>query len=300
MALTYSGYIQDVVQPLIVDTVYNRSMEELYSLFTKGTPLGGDKITQKVRTAWTSNVANYTTSDSSDPATSAQTMVSAYWNKLYTHGSVEIEKISINESRNGGGDLDIVRDAIAQEAKALMNKVFANIIAQFKSDIDSASAYSDASLSRSTYATLASYEEVTDTAITVALFRGMVNGATLLKNTGGVQNYVALMEQAVYNKFRPLAGAINSWVINDAKVAPQVLGYQDVGNFEGCQIATPSGMTTGDVLLVRKQDAIILEHRPIEVEQVDSGKDTVKFVLKVGVNGYVNNPGFQGKMTDKD
>jgi hypothetical protein len=301
MAVDYSNYIQDVVEPLIVDTVFNRGMEELYGLFVKGTPKGGDKITQKVRTAWTSNVDNYTTSDSTNPASSSQTLVTATWDKLYTHATVEIENIEINEARNGGADLDLVKDAILQETKALMNKIFVNCMTQIKADVDSTSAYSDAALDRSTYPTLASYEEDTDTPITVDLWRGMVNGTTLLKNTGPLAGYVALVEQAVYNKFRPLAAALNSWNINDASAgASAVMGYQELGNFEGANVVSPVGMTTGDVLLLRRQDVVILEHRPLEVEQVASGKDSVKFVLRAGVNAYVNNPGFQGKMTDKD
>ncbi len=293
----YSNYIQDVIEPKINDTVFNRMVEDLQKIFTLGTPRDGSKITEVIRTSWSSNVANFTAASSTDPASSTQTLVQATWDKTYTHGVVEVPRIKINESKDSG--LDLVADAIAQEAKALSNKLFVNCITQIKADIDSTATYSDAALDRSTYPTLASYEEDTDTPITLDIMRAMINGVTLLKNTGPLSGYVGLVEQAVYNKLKPLAAALNTWNVNDSS-KPNVLGYTEMGNFEGLDIVVPVGLTTGDVFMIRKEDAIFLPHRAFEVEQVASGNDNVKFKLTAGLNAYVKNPGFQGKMTDKD
>jgi hypothetical protein len=131
----------------------------------------------------------------------------------------------------------------------------------------------------------------------------MITGTTLLKNCGPLSGYVCLMEQAVYNVFRPLAAAVNSWTGQVQAGRPEDTGYPEVGNFEGLDIVDPremAGMTTGDVYMLRKQDVRFTEHRPLEIVQVPSGRDSAKFVIRYGLNVHVVHPGFQGKMLNKD
>jgi len=45
---------------------------------------------------------------------------------------------------------------------------------------------------------------------------------------------------------------------------------------------------------------LFTEHRPLEMEQVPSDADSVKVVIRYGLNVHVVNPGFQGKMLNKD
>ena len=293
----YGVYIRDVVEPGINNTVFNRVVEDLSKIFTQGKPVAGSKITETIRTSYSSNVLNFTKASSADPASGTQVLKDATWNKVYTKGRVSVSKIDISESGDGG--LSLIKDAVETESRALSNKLFVNVMTQIKADVDSTGNYSDAALSRSTYPTLASYENAVNTPITIALMRGMIDGVTLLKNTGGLQNYVCLMEQAVYNKLKPLAAALNTWNVSDA-TKPSMLGFGQMGNFEGLEIVTPLGLTTGDVLMLRKQDVIFTPHRPYEVEQKQSSDDNVNFVITTGLNVHVKNPGLQGKMTDKD
>jgi hypothetical protein len=110
-----------------------------------------------------------------------------------------------------------------------------------------------------------------------------------------------MYEQSVYNKVNPLMGAVNDWVKNDAPAGDGgSTGFQPTRNFEGVDIMIGKGMTTGDVLMVRKQNLKITEHRPLEIEQTDSGADVEQFVIRFGINARVQNPGDSGKMTDKD
>ena len=122
------------------------------------------------------------------------------------------------------------------------------------------------------------------------------------KNCGPISGYVGLMEHSVYNTFRALAAALHTWnSANDNK--PVNMGWPEMGNFEGLDIVHPSelpGLTTGDVFMLRREDVRLTHHRPLEIEQVPSGRDTVEFVIRVGINIHVIHPGFQGKMTDKD
>ena len=59
-------------------------------------------------------------------------------------------------------------------------------------------------------------------------------------------------------------------------------------------------MTTGQVFFLRPRDLRIKYHRDIEIEKVPSGRDSMKWVIRCGVNGFYLNPGFAGKQVDKD
>ena len=183
------------------------------------------------------------------------------------------------------------------EMGQLFEVIYDSVWAQVRKDIDSsATAYSDASLSRSTYATLASTEETTDTPITLQLLRTHSNTVLLNKSTDKSQ-YQWIFESAVMNRFEPLVAILHSWQAGGPGYAA---GFQSPGSFESVPVFSPKGMTTGDVFFMRKQDFMIKKHRDLEIEQVESGRDSAKFVMRVGINAYVENPGFAGKMYTKD
>lgn len=300
MTADYNEFIQRVLNPEVVDTVFKRDMDMLERLFPNSSPLGGDRLTEKFEAARTSPAAAYTKADV-NPAAASNTLIKPYWAKKFYHTSCEIEGIDIANAKKGGFDLDLVRREITQETRSLMDVVFSAFMTQLKADVDATATYSDGALSRTTYSTLASYEEATDTAITVALMRGMINSAMLLKNCGPREGYVILCEEAVKNVFNPLASALHTWTYNDATANDaKDMGYQPTKSFEGVAFESPKGMTTGDVLLLRRQDVRLTTHMPLEIEQVPSGRHSVMFVIRLGINMHCIHPGFQGKMTSKD
>lgn len=299
----YQPLIEDVILPEITEAYFLKDVEWLRSLFTdmpSNWRTGGSKIIKKIRTAVTSNAADYDRTDV-NPESGDSTFVEAYWNKKYTHTAYEVHGIDRAEASAGGITTitDLLRDAAATEYAQFRNLLFSNLYTMLKADIDSTATYSDAALSRSTYATLASYEEATDTAITLALLRTCKNTVTLDENVMDDQ-YIWLMQQAVFNVFNPLAAALHTWNTTGVKGQEYAAGYQPVGSWEGNDVTKIPGMTTGDVFFLRPQDVFIYNHRPLEIEQVESGKDSVKFVMRAGFNLFVDNPGWQGKMTSKD
>ena len=302
MTADYNEFIQRVLNTKVYDTVFKARTDKMRALFpTEGT-VGGDRITDEFEVARTSPAAAYTKSDT-DPTSASNTLIKPYWTKVQYHTACEISNIDINNAKNGGTDLALVSREIMQEAKALDNVIFSALFTQLTADVDSTTGYGTGGLSRSTYTTLASYEEVTNATITLAYMRGMISGTTLLKDCGPLSGYVCLMEQAVYNVLRPLAAALHTWTGAQKAGVAVDQGYPEVANFEGLDIVDPremNGMTTGDVYMLRKEDVKFTEHRPLEIVQVPSGRDTVKFVLRRGLNIHVVNPGFQGKMLNKD
>ena len=303
MAADYNEFIQRVLRERVFNTVFKRTIDALRAIFPNESPVGGDRVTEKFEAARTSPASAYTKADV-NPSPATNTLIKPYWDKVQYHSAVEVFNIDISNARNGGTELGFIENEIQREAESLADIIFTAMMTQLKADVDSSgTAYSDASLSRSTYPTLASYEEATNTAITLALMRGMINGTTILKNVGPLSNYIILVEQAVYNVFRPLAAALHTLNMETRAGVAEDMGFSEVANFEGIDILDPRmtpGMTTGDVLMLRKQDVRLTEHRPFEIEQVPSGRDTVKFVLRWGINIHTVHPGFQGKMTDKD
>jgi len=286
-----------------METAFVKFLEDLKAIGTEDTrQYGGSKITIPVRTSVTSNAAAYDKTDV-DPVAGTFVAKDAYWTKVYQHCAAEVHGIDISQAGNGGNPsiTNLITDAIMLETGKLKELIFNAILTQWKLDIDSSATYSDVALNRTTYPTLASTEENTNTQITLALARAHSNAVRLNKNSGPKSGFQFIMETAVEEAFTPKAAVLHGWNLNDTRRGESVdLGYQAINSFEGQLIYSPPGMTTGDVFYGRKEDFKIHEHRPFSIVQVASGRDSAKFVMRIGVNGYVTNPGFCGKMTDKD
>ena len=298
----YSQLVQEVVQPGIMETVFNKKIEDLKVLMTADQGIyGGASITRPIRTSVSSNAAAYTKSDV-DPVAGTFVGTEATWTKLYYHTTAEVSGIDISQAQGGGQTsiANLIQDAVAIETEAMWEVIFDAFLAQLLADIDSSgTAYSDASLNRSTYATLASTENTTDTPITLALLQAHSNSVRLNKKCGPKSGYTWMMETAVYERFEPLAGIQLTHNI-DAGAQGIAAGQGQINTWNGERVVSPTGMTTGSIYYARQQDMKYKIHRPLTVEQVPSERDSAKFVVRVGINNWVENPGFCGKMLSKD
>ena len=300
---SYQQAMSDVLIPQITETLWREDYNWLKSVFTPmptAWDKGGEQIEKQMRVASTSSARNFDRTDTYAES-GTTTIVTAKWNKIYTDATWEVHGIDISQAKNGGVETiaNLMRDAVTQAYADLKKKLFSNLYTMLKADIDSTADYSDAALSRSTYARLASYEEASDTAITLALLRACRNAVTLNENVNDSE-YIWLMQQSVFNVFNPLAAALHTWNTNGVKGQAYPAGYQPVGSWEGSDVVKMPGMTTGDVFFVRPSDVYVHEHRKLESVDIESGKDSLKGVLKIGVHLLVDNPGLQGKMTSKD
>jgi hypothetical protein len=300
---TYQQVMNDVVIPEITETLFKKDWEWLRGMFSEMPSSwvgGGSQIEKRICVAETDTARNYDRTDV-NPESGTATFLTAKWNKIYSDTAFEVHGIDMNEAKFGGVTeiADILQDASNRAYRNLKNRLFANLYTMLKADIDSAAAYSDAAISRSTYPRLASYEENTDTAITLAIARAARNAVTL-DEAVTEQEYLWIMQQAVMNVFRPLAAAELTWNTTGVKGQEYAAGYQPVGSFDGTDVQSIPGMTTGDVFILRPQDVYISNHMALEAEMVPSGKHSLKGVMRIGVNLIVDNPGYQGKLTDKD
>jgi hypothetical protein len=299
--LDFNEFIQRELRPEIIDTILLPGLDAFIRWFGIEDPQSGDRITSRYRLGYSSNAGYYTKSDV-DVASGSQTLKKPYWDKVFAQGAAEVHNIDISNDRGDQG-LNQFGDAVKLEMEYVMNVLLGGFYTQMKKDIDSSSvAYSDASLSRSTYPLLVSYEEATNTPITLALVRAMIKALTLGKGTK-IQDYLCMMEGEVYYKFQPLAAAMHTWNITGVAGKEEDMGWQPVGNFEGLKITQPDEfpeMTTGDVITVRPKDVRIQNHRVLDIVPKTVGRDAVYAAIYTGWNVRVENPYLNGKMTDKD
>jgi hypothetical protein len=282
----YNEFIQRELKPQIVDTVIYDAIEPFFRYFTRDNVLGGDRITAKFRVGHTSNNAQYDKSDV-DVAAATQTLVKPYWSKKQYTGTAEVHGIDISNDAPNPQGYNLIGDAVEKEAAAMKDTIQAALLAQLLADVDSSgTAYSDASLSRSTYATLASYEEATDATITLAYMRTMMQTVTLNKPVA-LSDYICLCEGSTYYTFKALAAALHTWNTATTPGSAQPMGWSDFDNFEGLAFALPSDFTnmlTGSIFMLRRQDVFMTEHRPLEMHVKESNRDSSKVVMYYGVN----------------
>lgn len=298
-----AGLIRDVIVPKIEDAIFFKPYRELAAQFNEDSQNpGGPKITHQIITSAASNARNFTKANV-DPVAGSFEAVDAYWNFTYQETAAEVFNIDINQAVSNAGIFGIenlLTKAIEMEMAGLWELIYDNVYAQIKLDLLASGTYSDAALSRVTYPVLAPYNEVTDTQITVALMRGCQYGTTLNKsNTGGYGAYRFVMEPSVFEALKPQVGLLHTWNQTDSR-GSYAGGYANLGEFEGTPVSVVQGMTTGDVFFVRPQDVHIKQHRPLTFTTVPSGRDSIKVIMRTGINAWVENVGKQGMMTNKD
>ena len=302
MGYSFQGYIDDVVQPTIMETVFVKNLQPALDLFNKDpNPKGGPNIVKDICVSESYPTRNYDRTDV-NPVPGYFENVQASWTREYQDTSYEVHGIDISQAQGDG--LKQIQNLIQYESnkafKALRQKIFNNFFTQLALDIDDTTAFSDNSLSRSTYPTLASQVHDTDTAITLAIARATKFSTQLNKNVDK-GSYIWLVEPTVNKTFQELLGATRTWAINDATADGKfAAGYQEAASFDGDRVIEMTGMTVGDMYFLNPNDIYIDNHMPLEIEQVESGKHAYRFVMRIGYNLWTDNPGHQAKLTDKD
>ncbi len=302
----YSNLITEIVQPQLVDSVVNKKMDKLFSLFTQNNNVaGGSRITDPNVIAKTAAGGAFTRADA-DPVSLTQTFINPYWNKLYYHEAFNVRREDIDEKKAPSAEIALVSDAAMVATELLMEHVYDGVMTQIKADVDSAADYSDGAETRVT--ALTSYEENTNATITLAYMRGAQN-AIAMKDTINWGDYVWLLEQTVMNSAHPLMSATGSWVEQNPRQGGSssntggsrvATGYMPVASFDGIPVDTSFGMTVGDCFLLKRADVQIQTHKGLEVEMKSVDEYGIRGVVRIGVNGWVRRPAFAGKLTLKD
>jgi hypothetical protein len=303
MATDFNILIQRSIRGSLQNAVFQPQIEAMREIFpNEGEVVSGDRITEKVQVARATNAGAFDSKQDVNLASGSRTFVKPWWAKVQYHEAIEVFGDDLSNARKRGAEFeqDLVRSELDQGALNLSEVMFNGCWTQMLSDIDSTGTYSGAVLDRTAYPVLASYEEDTDATITVDYMRNCRNAVHLSKNVGPRSNYVWLMNENVNDKFEPLAAALHSWTVQNNGQEKTSMGYTKIADFEGSGYYTIPGLTVGSVIYARRPNVLFTPHRELEIEQVDSGRDSVMFIMRIGMNLNVTMPGWHGKMTQKD
>lgn len=302
MGYSFQGYIDDVVQPTIMETVYTTDLQPMLDIFnTDPYAKGGPNIVKPICVSENYEASNYDRTDV-NPSPGYFETAQAHWVRQYQHVAFDVHGIDNSQSKDGG--LKQIQSLIQYESnkafKKLRAKIFENFYARLLADIDDTATFSDAALSRSTYPTLASQVNNTDATITLQLMRDE-KFATQLNKDIDEESFIWIIEPIVYKKVMELIGADKTWTINDPVAGQKIAGgYQEAASFDGDRLVKLPGMTVGDMFFLDPMDVYVDQHRGLEIEQVDSGKDSVEFVMRIGMDMWIDQPGTKLKMNNKD
>jgi hypothetical protein len=300
--MDFTDLLTNVLQPKLVNNIILPSMAQLEQIFTKNTDYRqGNMITDPNAVAEVTAGGAFTRADA-DPPSMTQTFVLPGWTKVYYHESALVRTEDIKEAN---GDIDAIKNLFSYAAERavtqLMNThVFSGVMTQIKADIDSAAAYSDNSITRVT--ALQSYEENTNTTITLAILRAAY-AALRLKAELDWSQYITLVEPTCWNTLWPLIDATATHMIT-AKIGQTIgAGYLETPQFDLIPIKSQYGMTVGDIFTVNRNDVQLQTHCPLELtyktpKEMDEW--AYKVIARIGINAWVRRPALQSKLTLKD
>jgi hypothetical protein len=300
--MDFQDLLTNVLQPKLINNIVLPKVSQLEQIFTKNTDYRqGSMITDPNAIAETTAGGAFTRADA-DPPSMTQTFVLPGWTKVYYHESALIRNEDIKEAN---GDISAIKNLFAYAAiravTQLMNThVFSGVMTQLKADIDSSSAYSDNSITRVT--ALQSYEENTNTQITLAILRASY-AALRLKDELDWSQYITLVEPTVWNTLWPLMDATVTKMVTAKLNQSQAAGYLEVPVFDLCPIKSQYGMTVGDIFTVNRDDVQVQTHCPLELtyktpKEMDEW--AYKVIARIGINLWVRRPAMQSKLTLKD
>lgn len=304
--------INEVWTPELETTVFFNNWMFDGSRFPVVDSPGGETVSTGYEYSITTNAGTYNYDDAMvEPFTTSQ--VKAYFNKDHFQEAARIFKVHLDYLRNGGAKpkgFDYQRHTLEIATKNLLDKAVTTMIADIESQVDSSTAYSDASLSRTTYATLKSYEEATSTALTLAHLEDMIEA--LMTHTTYGQNVkseadllLLFPRNQVTNLSRLATGQAYDAAFFQMITSTQNMGPADAGRvfrtrqFEGIEIAVVPDMTSTVMLCVHKPDVKIWRHRPLTIEPKSEAADTELYLLTCGYNAIVHRPGNSGKLSGK-
>jgi len=305
---TFSTLLREVWTPELLTTVFQNSFMFDQSIFPVVQPPGGSTISTGYEYSISSNTGTYQFDDPMvEPFASSQ--VKAYFNKDHFQEAARVFNVYLDYNKNGGTEpatFDAVRHSLKTAAENLVDKMSTTMIADLEAQVDSASAYSDASLSRTTYATLKSYEETTSTGLTLAhmedLVEALMTHTTYGQNVRSTSDLVWFMPRNQLTNLSRLVTGASNFQFNAASDGQSSIDggrVQRVATFEGIDIVSVPDMTTTVLLCLHKPDVKIYQTRGLTVVEKEEKADTMLWMLTAAYNAIVHRPGNSGKLSAK-
>lgn len=309
---TFSTLVREVWWPELMVTHFRNFWMFDQNYFEMVPALGGSAINAGYEYTVSSNVGTYNYDDSMvEPYSSSQ--VKAYFNKDHFQEAVRIFGVYKDYLSNGGSEtaaLDYARKSLEGGMLNLRDKITTTMISDLETQVDSSTAYSDASLSRTTYASLKSYEEATSTALGMAHLEDAVEALMTHVTYGqGVRSEQDLLWMVPRNQLTNLSRLVTGQAYNASffqmMTSTQDMGPADAGRvfrtktFEGIDIVSVPDMTTTVLLCLHKPDVKIVETRPFTIKEKSETADTELYQLTAAYNAVAKRPGNHAKLSGK-
>ena len=303
----FTSYLKEVYLPQAVKTVFQNDVwfnQPFIEVVPPASCPAGPHINLILDYAVSTNAEVYV---QGAPAPSAYTMsdIRAYFTKDFFQESVKIHGDTLAMLANGAGS-NVQENAVQKSLmqglmnlKALMSSTFLTDLA---AQVDSSTAYSDASLSRSTYA-CASQETGSISALARADLIDALEG--LQAGTYGpvpqLDDLLWLMPPNQHTNLANLQGAAaySEFSVDSSNMGPIDSGVKFRTNtFEGIPILQVPGMTTTELYLVKKSATKIYFHNDFNMVQKDLAEWADSWLITCGANLVVSDPRCCVKLTD--
>lgn len=303
---TYTSYLRTNVLPVAQEAIYyNNFLFGPQSPFEVVGPTacpGGDSVDILVDTSVSSNVAVYTVGDPM-PTPDTTTTVQAYFAKDMFQGTAKTYDIYRAFQANGGaypalGDQDT--KAITTVAKSLRDLACTTMLGDMITWIDSTSAFSDASLNRTTYPSLASYESGSVGTLAKADLDGMIENlenGTYQKVPRSDMVWLMPVNQ-IWNAADVLAGVSGTipWALSAQADRMDVEATAKMATYGGIPIVPVPDLTNTNILLVDRNTVKIYNWMALEITPKDVAAAEQSWLLKFGASVAILNPARCGKL----
>jgi len=267
----------------------------------------GQNITFGIEYAHTDNGGTFAYADPM-PESDDTTAISAYFTKTAyqkaarTYGMLKAYEQGFGNRLPYSSSSINDMAAIEKTTMKLRNNITAAVILEFETQIDSAGTYSDASRTRSTYG-LASYEDTSGGDLTLAHLEDAIEagqGTTYGGVTDPAMEYdILLPRNQLTNLGRLGAGNVGE-SFNEANFLAMVRMDEnnpiDAGRitrtktFEGIRLRVVPGMTTTNILILRRGTNSVYTWWVLEVEPKDVAAKQHLYHITMGVNGICRVP----------
>jgi len=304
----YSTYLNTTYIPKETSTIFWNQWwvnQPFFEIVQPGNPLncpGGSTINIALDYAVSTNAEAYV---QGAPMPVAHTLsdVRAYVTKDYFQEGGKVHGDTISQLGGGGGNvpIDPVQKAIRTSILNATDLASTTMLTDLASFVDSTTAYSDASLNRTTYS-IAAYEDAHSGALTRAALTDMIEAVQ--NTTYGfvpLDDLVFLMPPNQHTNLANLGGA-QYGEFNFNVDAQSMLPFDSGTKFrcqtyESVPILQVPDMTSTEIYLVRKSATKFHLHEGIKTVPKDVAEWADYWLTTMGVNLVISDPKRCGKLT---
>jgi hypothetical protein len=294
MANLYTNYLKQAYIPKQISTIVENSFwfsQPYFEIVGPESCPAGPAINGVIDYAASSSAERYV-QGAPMPAPGVLSDVRFYHTKDFYQETIKIHGDTMAMLANGSNvPLSPVEKAISRGLQNLVNVCQSAFLADLAAQVDSTTAYSDASLSRSTYS-IASYEAGSVGTLAKTDLIDMVEALQSSHGFVDTSDMVWVMAPIQVTNI----GAFGAVAYHEFSVAGDSSAPIDLGTrfrtktFEGIDIAEVPGMTNSEIYLLRKSQTKIYLHKEFSVEPKDSAEWASLWLATVGANLVVEDP----------